>query len=50
MARLGIDPVPYGVEANRAALEMFIDAMADHGYLATAPPVETLFARVSELA
>ena len=44
MARLGIDPVPYGVEANRASLEMFIGAMVDHGYLTSAPPVESLFA------
>ncbi len=50
MERLGIDPVPYGVEQNRASLEMFIEAMVDHGYLTAAPPVESLFARVSELA
>jgi 4,5-dihydroxyphthalate decarboxylase len=49
MQRLGIDPVPYGIERNRASLEMFIEAMVDHGYLKTPPTVESLFARVREL-
>jgi 4,5-dihydroxyphthalate decarboxylase len=44
MERFGIDPVPYGIDANRRSLELFIDFMSEQGYLAKRPAVDTLFA------
>lgn len=42
------DPWPYGVEANRAAIEALIRFMAEQGMIAHEMPAEDLFAPVYE--
>ncbi|MPZ96308.1 MAG: hypothetical protein GEU96_15690 [Propionibacteriales bacterium] len=41
--RYGDDPFPYGLAANRNALEALVGYSADQGLIASAPPVEELF-------
>ena len=43
----GGDPLPYGIEPNRRALEELIASARDQGILSRAPAVEELFARGS---
>ena len=40
----GDDPYPYGVEANRHALETMMGYMTEQGIIARPVPVEALFA------
>ncbi len=42
----GGDPWPYGLEANRAALEVLLGFLVEQRFLPHAPDVETLFAPV----
>ena len=45
MAITGQDPLPYGIEPNRAMIELLIrHAVSQRILNAPAPPVETLFA------
>jgi 4,5-dihydroxyphthalate decarboxylase len=41
------DPWPYGVEANRHALEAFAGFLAEQRFIDAAPPVDTLFTPLS---
>jgi 4,5-dihydroxyphthalate decarboxylase len=45
MAITGRDPLPYGIEPNRQALEELIGSAVDQGILRRRPRVEDLFAR-----
>lgn len=45
-ALLGEDPWPYGLEANRRALDLFCDALFDQGLVETRPTPDRLFADV----
>jgi 4,5-dihydroxyphthalate decarboxylase len=42
------DPWPYGIDANRAAIEALIRFMADQGMIAREMAAEDLFAPVDE--
>jgi 4,5-dihydroxyphthalate decarboxylase len=42
----GGDPWPYGLEPNRVALQALLGFLVQQRFLATAPPLEDLFARV----
>jgi ABC-type nitrate/sulfonate/bicarbonate transport system substrate-binding protein len=41
----GADPLPYGIEPNRATLEELISSAVEQGILSRAPKIEDLFAR-----
>jgi 4,5-dihydroxyphthalate decarboxylase len=41
----GADPWPYGVDANRATLEAFVEYCAEQGVAETAIPIDQLFAQ-----
>ena len=41
----GRDPLPYGIEPNRATLEELISSAVEQGILSRAPKIEDLFAR-----
>ena len=45
---VGPDPVPYGIEANRATLEAIVTFAHDQHILSTAEPIETYFAEGTE--
>jgi 4,5-dihydroxyphthalate decarboxylase len=45
-AVFGRDPFPYGIEAGRRNFEAFQQYMVEHGILAKAMPVESLFADI----
>ena len=40
----GADPLPYGIEPNRAVLEELIDHAVSQRILRDRPPLESLFA------
>jgi 4,5-dihydroxyphthalate decarboxylase len=41
----GGDPLPYGIEPNRKALEELVSSAVEQGILSRAPDIEDLFAR-----
>ena len=41
----GADPLPYGIEPNRKALEELVSSAVEQGILSRAPAIEDLFAR-----
>lgn len=45
---LGDDPLPYGLEANRAGLEMIVRLACEQKITGSQPPIEELFVTVEE--